>query len=94
MDQPFTVLAVESKEDRTGAKSLIEENHYSFTVLFDTKGIHRRDYHVYGFPTTFILDKEGNIVYQHIGFYPGMEVIVENEIRSLLDLPPIQEPAA
>jgi thiol-disulfide isomerase/thioredoxin len=93
-DQPFVVLAVESKEDRTGAKELIEENNYSFKVLFDTERVHSNDYQVYGFPTTFILDKGGNIVFKHIGFFPGMEVTMENEIRSLLDLSPKLEPTA
>jgi peroxiredoxin len=85
-DYPFTVVAVESRGDRTGARKLMEENNYSFTVLFDTERIHSKDYHVIGFPTSFILDKEGNIVFRHVGFYPGMEVIMENEIRELLGL--------
>jgi len=93
-DQRFSILAVESKGDRTGAKDMIEENRYSFTVLFDTEGIHRDAYRVYGFPTTFILNPEGEIVFQHIGFYPGMEVVLENEIRELLDLPSLAEPFA
>ncbi len=88
------VLAVESKEDRTGAKNLIEENNYSFKVLFDTEGVHSNDYQVYGFPTTYILDEGGNIVFKHIGFYPGLEVTMENEIRNLLGLSPKLEPAA
>ena len=63
-------------------------------MLFDAEGVHRDDYQVYAFPTTFILDKSGNIVFKHIGFYPGMEITLESEIRSLLDLPPKLEPSA
>jgi len=84
---------VESKEDYTGAKKLIEESGYSFTVLFDTEGVHKKDYGVFAFPTSFILDKEGNIVFKHIGFYPGMEVIMENEILELLNRQDKREPA-
>ena len=84
---------MESKGDRTGAKTLIEENGYSFTVLFDTEGVHRENYGVFAFPTSFILDREGNIVFRHIGFYPGMEVVMENEIRELLNLSRGQEPS-
>jgi hypothetical protein len=90
-DQPFSVLAVESKGDRTGARDMIEENHYSFTILFDTEAVHRDNYRVFAFPTTYILDTDGNIIFRHIGFYPGMEIIMENEIRELLRLSPGQE---
>jgi peroxiredoxin len=89
----LSVIAVESKEDRTGAKTLIEEAGYSFTVLFDTEGVHKKDYGVFAFPTTFILDKEGNIIFKHVGFYPGMEVVMENEILELLNRPDIREPS-
>ncbi len=84
--QPFAVLAVECRGDRTGARRIVEENDYSFTVLFDTERIHSRDYRVIGFPVTFILDRDGNIVFRHVGYYPGMEVVVENEVRELLGL--------
>jgi hypothetical protein len=93
-DHPFTVVAVESKGDRTGARKLIEENGYSFTVVFDTEGVHREDFRVFGFPTSFLIDPQGNIVYRHIGFYPGMESILESEVRDLLGLPSRAEPAA
>jgi peroxiredoxin len=93
-EQPFTVLAVESKGDRTGARTLIEENQYTFPVLFDTEKVHGKDYHVYGFPTTLILDQQGNIVFRHVGFYPGMEVVLENEVRELLQLPPGLKPVS
>jgi peroxiredoxin len=93
-DEPFAVVAVESKGDRTGARALIEEEGYTFPVLFDTRGVHRDDYGVYAFPTSLLIDPDGNIVYRHVGFYPGMEVILENEIRELLGMPPRTEPAA
>ena len=93
-DQSFSVVAVESRGDRTGARSLIEDNGYSFTVLFDTDGVHRKSYNVYGFPSTFILNREGDIVYQHVGFYPGMEIILEEEIRQLLGLSARPDPSS
>ena len=94
-DEGLTVLAVESKGDRTGARALVEENHYSFPVLFDTEGIHKEKYGVYSFPTSFLLDPEGNIVFRHVGFYPGMEAVLENEVRQLLHLPTgREEPSA
>jgi peroxiredoxin len=88
-EKGLVVLAVESRGDHTGARELMEDKHYSFPVLFDTKGVHNNEYKVYSFPTSLLLDTDGNIVFRHVGFYPGMEQVLDDEIRELLHLAPI-----
>jgi len=46
----------------------LEENEYSFPTVFDVTGEVFANYYVYSFPTTFFIDKEGNI----LGYAPGM----------------------
>ncbi|MDF2512647.1 MAG: hypothetical protein K0S04_2513 [Herbinix sp.] len=46
----------------------LDENGYTFPVLFDETGEQLRNYSISAFPTTFMIDKEGNI----FGYVPGM----------------------
>ncbi|MGE4213699.1 MAG: cytochrome c biogenesis protein CcdA [Anaerotignaceae bacterium] len=48
-------------------KAFIEENGYTFPILFDETGEVFQSYSISSFPTTFMIDKEGNIV----GYAPG-----------------------
>ena len=49
-------------------KAFLEENSYSYPVLMDTDGELFSKYYISSYPTTFMIDKEGNI---H-GYVPGM----------------------
>lgn len=48
--------------------SFLEENGYSFPTVFDESGEVLHNYNISAFPTTFMIDKEGNIY----GYVPGM----------------------
>lgn len=48
--------------------SFLEDKKYTFPTLFDETGEVLQKYNISAFPTTFMIDKEGNIV----GYVPGM----------------------
>ena len=48
--------------------SFLEDKKYTFPTLFDETGEVLQNYNISAFPTTFMIDKEGNIV----GYVPGM----------------------
>ena len=48
----------ESKEDII---AFLDDNGYTFPVVFDETGDLLRSYYISAFPTTFLIDKEGNI---------------------------------
>ena len=50
--------ADESKDD---IKAFLDNNEYTFPVVFDETGDLLSDYFINAFPTTFLIDKEGNI---------------------------------
>lgn len=69
--------------DKDGVIEFLKENEYTFPVLFDETGEVFNKYHIAAFPTTFLIDKEGNI---H-GYAPGMltKDMMRNIIQQTLD---------
>ena len=69
--------------EKDGVVSFLEENGYTFPVVFDETGEVYAQYNISALPTTFLLDKEGNI----FGYAPGMltKDIMESVIKQTLD---------
>lgn len=61
----------------------LKDNNYNFPVVFDETGDILTNYSISAFPTTFMIDKEGNV----FGYAPGMltKDIMYNVIQQTLD---------
>lgn len=66
-DTDLVILAVNIGEDNSSAKSFMEKNKYNFTILLDSDQIIAAKYNISGIPTSFFIDKEGNIIYSTQG---------------------------
>ena len=69
------------------ARKIISEKGLTYTFLAKGKGsndVVKNIFQINSFPTTFILDEEGKIIYAHEGFNEGDETILEQEIQILL----------
>jgi thiol-disulfide isomerase/thioredoxin len=74
-DYQVLSVAVDSGDDaQIGA--FMHERGYSFAVLNDQDGSIRRSFKVKAFPTTFILDKNGEIAFTEVGYTsnPGLRL--------------------
>jgi peroxiredoxin len=90
-DKGFAIVAVERSRDTERAKKLIADNQLTYTFLENGEGdaeVVRRVFGVTLFPTSFLIDREGRVVYVHRGFEAGDEKELESQIRELLGLPP------
>lgn len=69
------IIAVSIDDARSTAKVLpfVSGKDWEFDVLLDPNGDFKRAMSVNMIPHTFILDGEGNIVYQHTSYYEGLE---------------------
>lgn len=69
------IIAVSIDDSRSTAKVLpfVNGKDWEFDVLLDPNGDFKRALSVNMIPHTFILDGEGNIVYQHTSYYEGLE---------------------
>ena len=61
------VLGVNAAEPEATVKKNIDELGITFDILLDPESQAVRDYHISGFPTTYLIDKEGMIKVKHIG---------------------------
>jgi peroxiredoxin len=66
-DQGFTVLAVNLDESREAAAGFADELSLTFPVLLDPGGQVNDLYRVRGWPTTYIINRDGLIERQHVG---------------------------
>jgi peroxiredoxin len=58
----FIMLAVNIKESASQVKNFFDKNELTFTALLDTTGEVGTEFGLRAIPTTFILDKSGNII--------------------------------
>jgi len=86
----IVILALNTWENEEGAerealvRKFIEENKYTFRVLFDDNVVYK--YGVDGIPTRFVIDKKGMIRFKSVGF-EGSKMLDEMtvQIEMLLD---------
>ena len=86
-DQGFEVVAVEAFRDTERAKSFIEKKGLTYTLLEDgedDQAVTASFFGVYAYPSSFLIDRDGRVMYYHLGFELGDEKKIEKEIQSLL----------
>ena len=86
-DQGFEVVAVEGKRDTERAQKFIAKNELTYTFLEngeDDAEIVSNIFKVRGYPSSFLIDRDGNVMFFHLGFEAGDEEHIEEEILKLL----------
>jgi peroxiredoxin len=83
-DDGFKMFAISTDDENTVAKvkPFVKSKGYEFPVLLDTNQDAVRLYYAQSIPYSVILDKEGMIIYSHLGYMKGDEVNVKNIIES------------
>jgi peroxiredoxin len=82
----FKMFAISTDDERTVAKvkPFVKSKGYEFPVLLDTNSDVARIYYAQAVPYSVILDKDGYIVYSHLGYMKGDEKNVRDKISELL----------
>ena len=57
----FVVLAVNSQESADTVAAYLEDHDFTFPVLLDTDGVVMKRYGIHGLPTSFFIDRDGNV---------------------------------
>lgn len=79
------LIAVSVDDSRTApkVKPLVTSKNWTYDVLIDINSDLRRALNVTNPPTTFLIDKQGKIVYTHTGYLEGDELELEKKIAEL-----------
>ncbi len=80
-DIQFLMVNVTASDSMADAKSFISGEGYTFPVFYDTTGAAANTYGASSFPTTFFIDKNGNIANYAIGMLS--EQSLESAINSI-----------
>ena len=86
-DQGFEVIAIETKGQTERATKFIEENGLTYTMLKNGDGeaeVASTSFNVIYHPSSFLIDRDGKVMYYHLGFEAGDEEHLEEEIKTLL----------
>lgn len=87
-DDALVVLGVAGpnmgqEKDEAGIKAFLDENGYTYPVLMDTSGELFTSYGIYSYPTTFMIDRDGNV----FGYVSGMlsEDMMNSIVRQTIE---------
>jgi len=56
----------------------------TFPIILDDKNVSRGVYKILGTPTNLLIDREGKIVFRHLGFAPGGEKVLDAEVEAMV----------
>lgn len=83
-DKGFKMYAISTDDERTVAKvkPFVKSKNFKFPVLLDTNSDAARLYYAQSVPYSVIIDKQGYIIYSHLGYMRGDEVKVKEIIST------------
>ena len=86
-DDGFKMFAISTDDENTVAKvkPLVKSKGWPFPVLLDSNSDAVRLYYAQSVPYSVILDKQGMIIYSHLGYMKGDEVKVKQIITAELN---------
>lgn len=80
----LTIIAVNLDENREDAEKFLNDVDSDFKIIFDPKGDLAEKYRVDGMPSSYLIDKNGNVVIQHVGFFSENTSDYEADIQRVL----------
>jgi cytochrome c biogenesis protein CcmG/thiol:disulfide interchange protein DsbE len=83
-DKGLQIIAVNIDSDPEQVKRFLEKYPADFIVAYDAEGKVAKQYQVKGMPSSYLIDKQGNIHAEHVGFREEDKARVETQINYLL----------
>lgn len=80
------LISIDAPKNQIKAKNYLKSKGYNFVTLYDPDKTLAKKLNVGEPPHTLILDRSGEIVYEHKGYTAGVESEYEMKVRSLLGL--------
>lgn len=84
-DQGLVVVAVNLDKDRKLVEQFLARYPAHFTVAYDESGKTAASFSVKGMPSTYLIDRNGEIRLSHVGFREKDRAELRAQVRQLLD---------
>ncbi len=78
------VIAINLDEEREMAAKFLAQTPADFQIVYDPQGEIAQDYELVGMPSSYLIDKKGNIRFAHQGFFLSKQAQYEQEIQLLM----------
>ncbi len=83
-EEGFKVIAINLDESRNKADKFLQQIPANFAVAFDPRGNTAESYKVKAMPSSYLIDKHGNVIHANLGFRGKDEEKLEAKIRDLI----------
>jgi len=83
-DQGLEVIAVNLDKSREPIDEFLSKTPVDFTIAYDPSGGAAANYKVSGMPSTYLIDRSGQLQVSHIGFRDKDKDEIEGKIKELL----------
>ena len=81
----FRIIAVNLDESRNDADEFLKKMPAKFDVAFDKSGKTAEAYNLKAMPSSFLIDRNGNLVHKSLGYRAEEKKILEKKIKQLVD---------
>jgi cytochrome c biogenesis protein CcmG, thiol:disulfide interchange protein DsbE len=82
-DMELVAISVDDARSAAKVPGMVKEKGWEYRILLDPSKELQTAVNVQSVPYTFLLDQQGNIVFEHIGYTPGDELELEEKIKEL-----------
>lgn len=83
-DQGVAVVAINLDTDNELAQEFLKQVPANFSVRFNPEGDVARSFDLLGMPSSFMFNRQGQLVQHHVGFYADKTAEYEQELVNLL----------
>lgn len=78
------IIAINLDEDKKLAEQFLHKIPAKFTIGYDPEGKSASTYGLKGMPSSYLIDRKGNLLSSHVGFRRDDKAELENRIRQAL----------
>lgn len=83
-DEKFSIIAINLDESHGAASEFLQKIPANFDIAYDPSGRTAEAYQLKAMPTSFLINKNGELVHQNIGFRSEDKTELEAKIKQLL----------
>ncbi|MEI6691680.1 MAG: TlpA disulfide reductase family protein [Chlorobium sp.] len=83
--QGLKIIGINLDAKNEDAKKFLTQIPAKFTIAYDSKGVIPKNYGVKGMPTSFLIGRDGKIIFQHLGFKDADRESLDKQIKAALE---------